>query len=81
MEYSSLFLTATRIRKCALQFTPDCCKTQKVCKKAVDTYLSAMQFVPDQDKTQEMCDKATDACLPALKFVPNWFVTNKMLET
>ena len=51
-----------------------------MCKKAVDTYLSAMQFVPDQDKTQEMCDKATDACLPALKFVPNWFVTNKMLE-
>ena len=30
----------------ALQFVPDCCKTQKICDKTVETYPSAIQFVP-----------------------------------
>ena len=30
----------------AVEFVPDFCNTQKMCKKAVDAYTSAMQFVP-----------------------------------
>ena len=42
----------------ALQFVPDCFKTQKVGNKAVNTNPSTMHFVPEYYKSQEMCDKA-----------------------
>ena len=41
----------------ALQFVPNCFKTQNICNKAVDTHASAMQLVPDWCKTQRMCGK------------------------
>ena len=36
----------------ALEFVPECYKTQKMCDKAVDTHPSTIQFVPE-----EMCYK------------------------
>ena len=32
---------------------PDCCKNQKTCNKAVDSYADALEFVPDCFKTQK----------------------------
>ena len=36
----------------ALEFVPECCKTQKMCDKAVVT--SSTKFVPQCYKTQEI---------------------------
>ena len=41
----------------ALEFVPNCYKTQKMCNKAVNTYPSAMQFVPEYCYTQEIYDR------------------------
>ena len=42
----------------ALEFVPDCCKTQHLCNRAIGMYTSAIQFVPECFKTKEMCVKA-----------------------
>ena len=42
VECHCLFLTATRIKACAI---------------TVDNYAHAQGFVPDSYKTQKMCDK------------------------
>ena len=31
----------------ALEFVPECFKTQNMCNKAVNTYLSSIKFVPE----------------------------------
>ena len=46
----------------ALEFVPECYKTQNICDKAVDTYPSTTQFVPECQKTQEMSNKAVIRC-------------------
>ena len=47
----------------ALEFVPDCYKTQKIRDKAVDIYSSSViKFVPEYYKTQKMCDKAVYTC-------------------
>ena len=43
---------------CALEFIPNCYKSQKICNKAVNTSLFAIQVAPKCYKTQEICDKA-----------------------
>ena len=49
VEHENLFVRASKINKCnkaidnypqALEFVCECCKTQSICDKAVDTYLS-----------------------------------------
>ena len=42
----------------ALEFVPECYKTQKMCDKAVDAYPSTIKFVPGCLITQGMSDKA-----------------------
>ena len=37
----------------ALQFSPDCYKTQKICNKVVDTYPTITEYVPDQFHSQK----------------------------
>ena len=79
-------LIATKIKKLwnkavdnfnyALEFVPDCSKTQKMCVKASDTCSFVFDSVLDWYRTKEMCDKVVDNFLPAL----NWFVTNKMIK-
>ena len=41
----------------ALENVPDCCMTQEMCKKTVDTYPFMLACVPNCYKTQEMCEK------------------------
>ena len=47
----------------ALEFVPECYKTQKMFDKAVSTYPSTIKFFPTCFMTQEMCDKAVNRCL------------------
>ena len=54
----------------ALEFVPNCCKTQKTCNKAINTYPSPIQFVSECYKNQEMCVKAVDTCLFVYDSVP-----------
>ena len=44
----------------ALEFVPECYKTQQVCDKALNTYPFTIKFVPECFMTQEMCDKAVN---------------------
>ena len=37
----------------ALEFVPECYKTQKNCNKAVNTYPSSITYVPECYKIQE----------------------------
>ena len=37
----------------ALEFVPECYKTQKMCDKAVNTYPSTIKFVPECFMTQK----------------------------
>ena len=46
----------------ALEFVPDCCKTQKMYNKQAKTSPSAIQPVPECYKTQKMCVKAVNTC-------------------
>ena len=40
----------------AIQFVPECCKTQEMCDKAVNRCFLVFDSFPDQYKTQEICD-------------------------
>ena len=42
----------------ALEFIPECYKTQKTCDEVVNTKSSTTQFVPKCYKTQETCDRS-----------------------
>ena len=46
----------------SLEFVRDCCHTQEMCNKAVDTFsfivMIDIRYCHDRYKTQEMCDKA-----------------------
>ena len=47
----------------ALEFVPECYKTQEMCyNKTVDTYPFTIKFIPECFMTQEMCDKAVNRC-------------------
>ena len=52
----------------AIQFVPECYKTQEMCIKTVDTCLFKFDSVPDQYKTQEMRDKAVSENSFMLKY-------------
>ena len=66
----------------ALEFIPDCYKTQKMCNKAINTYPSPILFVPECYKTQEMCDKAVNTCCCFLfHSVPDQYKTQEMCDT
>ena len=78
VEHESLFQTATKINKFlrkllitrhALTFVPDCCITEKMRDKAVNTYHSTMQFIPDYNRTQERCDEAANVCFLAFIYI------------
>ena len=78
VEHESLCLTATKINKFlrklliarhALTFVPDCCITEKMWDKAVNTYHSTMQFIPDCNRTQERCDEAANVCFLAFIYI------------
>ena len=47
----------------ALEFVPNCYKTQKPCNKAVDTYPLTIQFALECYKNKKICDKAANTCL------------------
>ena len=64
----------------ALEFVPDCCKTQEMCNKAVNTHTSAIQFVPECCKIQEMCVKAVDTCPFVFNSVPDQYETQEMCD-
>ena len=44
----------------ALEFVPECYKTQKTSEKYVSTYPSTIKFVPECIMTQEKSDKVID---------------------
>ena len=55
----------------ALEFVPDCYKTQQTCNKTVYTSPSTIKLVPECYKTKVMHDKAVDTCTFALDPVPD----------
>ena len=59
----------------ALEYVPECFKTQDIYDKAVDNYPSAIQCVPECFKTQEMFDKAVDTCTVVFHSVLYWYKT------
>ena len=64
----------------ALEFVPDCCKTQEMCNKAANTSPSAIQFVPECYKIQEMCVKAVDTCPFVFNSVPDQYKMQEMCD-
>ena len=56
----------------ALEFAPECYKTQKMCHKLVDTYLSTIEFVPECFLTPKMCDKATNRSFFVFSYISDW---------
>ena len=46
----------------ALEFVPECYKTQKMCDKALDIYPSTIKLVPVCYKAQEMCHRTVHRC-------------------
>ena len=42
----------------ALEFVPECYKTQNMCDKAVNTYPATIEFVPECYNIQKVCAKA-----------------------
>ena len=46
----------------ALDFVPECYKTQEMCDKAVTTYPSTIKFVPECFMAQEMRNKEVNRC-------------------
>ena len=46
----------------ALEFVPECFKTQKMCHKAVDTHPPTLKYVPECSKTQNMYYRAVHRC-------------------
>ena len=63
----------------AISFVPECCKTQEMYIKSVDTCSFVFGSVSEKFKIREIWDKAIDNFLPILKFLPDWYVTSKML--
>ena len=55
----------------ALEFVPDCFKTQKTCNKTVDTYPFEIQYFLDRYKIHKMCVKAVDAFPIVFDSVPD----------
>ena len=50
---------------------PNCHKTNKICNKSVDIYLSAIKFLPEGFETQEKCYKAVNACAFVFDSIPD----------
>ena len=46
----------------ALEFVPECYKTQNICDKAVPTPPPTIKYVSECYKTQEMCYKTVHRC-------------------
>ena len=46
----------------ALEFVPECYKSQNMCDKAVNTYSSTIKFVPECCMTQGKCNKTVNRC-------------------
>ena len=51
----------------------DCCKTQEIRNRAINTYPSAIELVPENYKTQEMCNNVVDACPFKFDSIPNQY--------
>ena len=49
----------------------DMCKTQEICKKAVEAKVWTLRYLPNQHRTQEMCNKATELDPWSLFYVPS----------
>ena len=55
----------------ALEYVPNCHKTNKICNRSVDIYLSAIKFLPEGFETQEKCYKAVNACAFVFDSIPD----------
>ena len=63
----------------ALEFVPECCKTQNV-HKAVDTYLSRKKIGPECFTTQEMCNNAVNRCFFVFVSIPHRYKTQEICD-
>ena len=64
----------------ALEFNPNCCKTEKMCNKAVNTNPFTIRFVLDQNKTQEMSNKSVNPCFSVFHSVLGQYKAQKMCD-
>ena len=55
----------------ALEYVPECYKTQKMCNKAVNTNPSTIKFVPVCFMTLKICDKAVNRCFFVFDSIPD----------
>ena len=53
----------------ALEFFPECYKTQRMCDKTSNTHTSAIKFVPESFMTQEIRDKAVNSFIYLILFL------------
>ena len=80
LENCGTFLTAAKINyPHALEFVPECYKTQNMCDKDVNTYPSTIKYVPECLLTEEMCDKAINTYSFAFDSAPDRYKTQKCL--
>ena len=64
----------------ALEFVPECYKTQEMCDKAVNTYPSTIKFGLECHKIQEICDKADNRCFLYFIYCPYTCKTKRMCD-
>ena len=64
----------------ALEFAPECYKTQKICDKAVYTHPSTIKFVPECYETHEMCDKAINRCFFVFDSIPDRYKSQEICD-
>ena len=62
----------------AIQFIPECHKSQEMCDKAVYACHFVVDSVPGQYKTQEMCDKFASEEAFMLKYCLDRYKTQEM---
>ena len=63
-----------------LRYTPDCVRTQEMCKKAVEKCPWLLGCVHDNLKTQEMCEKAVEKYPWLLGYAHDNLKTQEMCE-
>ena len=64
----------------ALEFVPECYKTEKMCDKAVDAYLSTTDFAPECFMTQKICAKSVNKCYFVFDYIPDQYKTQEMCD-
>ena len=91
VEHESIFLTATKIKKCVIKLLKitlmhqnlflNALRLKKCFFKPANTYASTLKSVPELFLTQKMCDKAIYRCFFVFDSIPNQHKTQVLCST